>query len=463
MKVVVVGGGIAGLAAATRLVQNGHQVALYEKRPTLGGRAYSIVDDTTGHAIDNGQHVLMGCCRALRDFLERIGASDQLKLQRDLDVQFVDERGARRRFHAAPLPAPLHLLGGIAGFATLGLRDRLNLLKVAAGIVRPTALFPAASDFETVERWLDRIGQSAEARRGFWYPLTRAVLNDEPRSASAKMLEAILREAFFGSRDDARIGMARGGLSELYAEPAARWLEQRSARVVTAAPIESLTVTDGVVRGVVLRDGTSIEADAVIAALPPRPLLALIGAHAHDGETWYDGVRRLRGSPIVSVHVWLEEKPAGCEMLGLVERPIHWIFDRGTHLSLVTSAATGLIDRSTDEIGRIAVEELRRVLPQVTVKHLRVLKEREATLAHTAGSESDRPHPRSPIGGLFVAGDWVRTGLPCTLESAVRAADLAAAHVEDWLVPPAHKPASSPAFVPLSSLVRPGARDRAHE
>jgi squalene-associated FAD-dependent desaturase len=457
MKVVVVGGGIAGLSAATRLVEAGHQVALYEKRPTLGGRAYSIVDDTTGDIIDNGQHVVMGCCRALRGFLARIGASEQLRLQRDLDVTFVDEDGGRRRLKAAPLPAPFHLLGGVAGFATLGLRDRIHLLKVAAAILRPTALLPAASDYETVERWLDRVGQSETARRGFWRPLTRATLNDEPRTASAKMLEAILREAFFGSRDDARLGLARGGLSELYAEPAARWLESHGARVVTAAPVEALRVEGGVVRGVTLRDGTALDADAVIAALPPRPLLALVEPHARAGETWYAGIRRLQGSPIVSVHVWLDRPVMHEELCALVERPLHWIFDRGTHLSLVASAARELIDRDAGEIAALAVAELKRALPAAApaeVRHVRVLKEREATLAHTAGSEGDRPHPRTPLNGLFVAGDWVRTGLPCTLESAVRAAELAASLVEDWTPPPRAAVPPPTAFVPAGNLVR---------
>jgi len=453
MKVVVVGGGIAGLACATRLVEAGHDVALYEKRPQLGGRAYSIVDDTTGDTIDNGQHLVMGCFRALREFLSRIGAGGELELQRDLDVTLVDEGGGRSRLRAAPLPAPLHLLGGLAGWKALGLRDRVNLLKVAAAILRPTALFPAAGDFETVERWLDRVGQSGAARRGFWHPLVRATLNDEPRSASAKMLEAVLREAFFGTRDDARLGLTRSGLSALYAEPAARWLEARGARVITAAPVESLRVDGGAVRGVVLRDGATVDADAVVAALPPPALLRLVGAHAASGETWYAGIARLRPSPIVSVHLWLDRPVMDRPMLGLVERPLHWMFDRGTHLSMVTSAATDLVERSSDEIARLAVEELHRALPAAataTVRHLRVLKEREATIAHTAGSEHDRPHPRSPLGGLFVAGDWVRTGLPCTLESAVRAADLAAALVEDWV--PAPAPAPSTAFVPLTRL-----------
>jgi squalene-associated FAD-dependent desaturase len=470
MKIVVVGGGIAGLSAATRLVGD-HEVTLFEKRALLGGRAWSTVDETTGDVIDNGQHVVLGCCRALRRFLERIGARERLTFQRALDVTFVDG-GRRDRLKAAPLPAPLHLLGGLIGFHALGARDRLNLLKVAAGIAHPTALFPAASDYETVDRWLDRVGQSTAARRGFWHPLTRAVLNDDPATASAKMLEAVLREAFFGSRDDARLGLFSVGLSELYADDAARFVEARGGRVVTAAPVERLRIEDRTVRGVVLRDGSRHDADAVIAAVPPAVLLELVPAELRTGETFFEGLERLRPSPIVSVHLWFDRRVCEAELYGLVDRPIHFIFNRNrlstvrtpdeSYLSCVVSAAHDLVERAPDEIIRIAVDEVRRALPgaaHAALRHARVLKEREATIAHPAGSESFRPSVRTPIAGLFVAGDHVRTGLPATLESAVRAADEAVERIAAWVPPPRRvtPTGTTGTTIPAHALVRGGA------
>jgi squalene-associated FAD-dependent desaturase len=465
MKVIVVGGGIAGLSAATRLADDHHEVTLFEKRALLGGRAWSTVDETTGDVIDNGQHVILGCCRALLGFLDRIGARARLYLQPSLDVTLVDD-GQRHRIKSAPLPAPFHLLSGLAGFSAFGLRDRLNLLKVAAGIAHPTALFPAASDYETVDRWLDRIGQSHGARRGFWHPLTRAVLNDEPATASAKMLEAVLREAFFGGPQDGRLGLSRVGLSELYADDAARFVEARGGRVVTAAPVEKLLVEDRVARGVVLRDGSQLVADAVLAAVPPQALYDLVPAELRHGETFFDGLRALKPSPIVSCHLWFDRLLCHDELLGLVDRPIHWIFNRNrfstvsdpqrSHLSCVVSAAHELIEASPDQIVRLAVDEVRRALPGAAHAHLlhsRVLKEREATIAHTAGSESARPGVRTPIAGLFAAGDHVRTGLPATLESAVRAADEAVARIDDFEPPPRRR-ASADDLVPAQSLVR---------
>lgn len=443
MHAAVVGGGIAGLAAATQLAEEGHAVTLLERRPTLGGRAYSVVDDTTGDVIDNGQHLVMGCYRALRGLLARIGATHRLRFQDDLDVALVREDGTRLRLKASPLPAPLHLLGGLLGFGALSAWDKLRLVKAAAAIKRGTA-----SDLETVEQWLDRAGQSPEARATFWHPLALATLNDDPRTASAKLLEAVLREAFLGSRDDARLGFPACGLSELYVEDAARFVEARGGRVVTAAPVGRVLVEDGVARGLELEDGERVSADAVVAAVPPRALYALAPEPLRQ-EPYFANLLRLESSPIVSVHLWLEH-PVACEaVLGLVGRPVHWIFARERYLSLVTSAARALIDRPARELVALAAAEVARVLPGAKVRHARVLKEREATIAHGAGTEWFRPGTRSPVEGLFVAGDHVRTGLPATLESAVRSGEEAAALAAAFVPPPARR---RPAFVPLEAL-----------
>ncbi len=457
MKVVVAGGGFAGLAAATRLADEGHQVTLLERRPILGGRAYSITDETTGDRIDNGQHLFMGCYRATANFLSRIGS--KLPLDGDLDVA-LDNDGQRVHLRASSLPPPLHMLGGLFGMSALSFRERLSLIKLAATLRFPTARLPEPSDWETVDAWLDRTGQSANARRLLWHPLAIATLNDDPRSASAKLLGAVVREALLGSRQDAQLGTPSVGLSELYVDGAAQYLAERKATVRLSAPVEKLLIEgeggEAVARGVELRDGERIDADVVVAALTPAALFAVVPESVRAGEPYFENLGRLPTSPIVSVHLWLDRKVLDVKMLGLVGRPVHWLFDRGSHLSLVVSAARGLIDRDADEIVALALAELRRALPSAAAAkllHSRVIKERDATIAHAAGSEILRPRARSPVAGLFVAGDFVRTGLPATIESAVRAADESCALVADY-TPPARAPAASPGLVPLGRLKR---------
>jgi hydroxysqualene dehydroxylase len=465
--VIVVGGGFAGLAAATRLVEGGARVTLLEKRAQLGGRAYSVTDETTGDVIDNGQHLFMGCYKATRNFLARIGTDDKLRFADKLAVSFVDPaRGTTAKLSAPNLPAPLSLLTGLLGFSSLSWRDKLAMLRVAAAFKLPASAQPA-SDWETVDGWLDRLGQSHAARRAFYHPLALATLNDDPRRASAKLFATVLREAFFGTSDDARLAMARVGLSDLYVDDARAWLQARGATVRLDAPVEKIIVADGRARGVQIRGGEKIEADCVIAAVPPAPLVSLVDGELRAGETWFGGLERLESSPIVSLHVWLDRIVTDEEMIGVVDSPLHWIFNRNrltdvrdksaSHLSLVVSAARTLVDRPADEIVDVLMRELRAALPAArgaSVRQTRVIKERDATIAHPAGGEGYRPRCQSPIAGLFAAGDFVRTGLPATIESAVRAGDDAAALAAAYEAPRASRP-SSGAFVPLSRLRAP--------
>lgn len=470
-QVVVIGGGFAGLDAATRLAAAGARVTLLEKRGQLGGRAYSVTDETTGEVIDNGQHLFMGCYRATLDFLTRIGTDGKLRFQERQRIAFVDPSSGKQSQLSSPnLPPPLSLFAGLVGFSSLSWRDKIASIKVAAAIQLPSRVAPAANEHESVDGWLDRLGQSAAARRAFFHPLALATLNDDPRTASAKLFETVLREAFFGSREDARLAMARVGLSDLYVDDARAWLQARNAVVRLDAAVEKIEISGGRVRGVVLRGGESIASDAVIAALPPTALLALVDPALREGNTWFGGLERLQPSPIVSLHLWLDRLVTDEEMIGVVDSPLHWIFNRNrlttvkdptaSHLSLVVSAARALIDRPSDEIVQLLVSELRRSLPaarEAKVRHARVIKERDATIAHPAGGEGLRPRCQSPIAGLFAAGDWVRTGLPATIESAVRAGDEAARLALAYEAP-RDRPLTSPSsdgFVPLGRLAQP--------
>lgn len=468
--VVVIGGGFAGLAAATRLVEAGARVTLLEKRPQLGGRAYSVADEATGDVVDNGQHLFLGCYRATRAFLARIGTADKLRFQERLDVAFVDAATGRPAHLSSPrLPAPLSLVAGLFGFGALPWRDKIAMLKVAAAIQFPSRLVAPATDWETVDGWLDRMGQSHAARRAFFHPLALATLNDDPRTASAKQFEAVLREAFFGPGADGRLALSRVGLSDLYVHDARAWLQAHGATVRPGVAVERVVVERGVARAVELRGGERIAADAVIAAVPPHALGTLVDAELQEGETWWAGVAKLQPSPIVSVHLWLDRLVTDEELIGVVGSPLHWIFNRNrlvavrdpgrSHLSLVVSAARALVDRASDEIVRLLVAELGRVVPaaaRARVVHARVIKEREATIAHAAGSEGLRPRCQSPVEGLFAAGDYVRTGLPATIESAVRAAD-SAAELALAFEPPRPSPpvTATGSFVPLARLRRP--------
>ncbi|MGH9868741.1 MAG: hydroxysqualene dehydroxylase HpnE [Candidatus Polarisedimenticolia bacterium] len=424
-SIVVIGGGFAGLSCAVALAGHGARVTLLEARREPGGRATSFVDGESGDVVDNGQHLFMACYGSTRAFLETIGAADRVRYQRRLRVDYL-EPGRRTVLRGAPLPAPWHLVAGLLAMKGLGARDRAALL--AAGPALRRLADPAtARDLEavTVSDWLDRLGQTPALRRLLWHPLAIATLNASPRTAPASLLACVLREGFLARASDSGLGVATVGLSELYAEPARRWLEARGARVTTGAPVAQLRVEGDGVRAAVLRDGTELPADAFVCAVPPDAARRL--------GVPVDGLERFASSPIVSINLWPERPLRSLDAVDFAAMPdgtIHWIFNKGRilgegagHLAAVISAADGLGERLNEELARLAWDELGACLPEARAIPLRrwmVVRERTATFSATVETEPLRPGPRTAWRNLLLAGDWTMRGMPATIESAVR-------------------------------------------
>ena len=470
MKCIVVGGGFAGLAAATRLAEGGGDVTLIEKLPRLGGRARSIVDESTGDIIDNGPRLVFGGCPSTRAFQARIGARETLDFSADVRLAWCN-RGRLVRFDRSSLDrlsTTFGVLAGLTRFQGFTLTERALALRVPAALKLGDRLAAPAGDRETVDEWLARLSQSAGARRAFWHPIAVAALNDDPRTASAKLFESALRESIFGDRKEVQPGVAKAGLSDLDCASAERFLVERGAKVRLSTAVIELILAgpDGErhIGGVRLEGGERIDADTVIAALPPRPLLDLLPASLH-GERGFAGIKRLGRSPIVSIHFWFDRLVTEEPLFGLLDSPIHWVFNRNrlgavrdasrSALSLVIPAARALVGRASEDLIALGLAELTRALPAVgkaKLVHARVLADPDATIAHPAGDELDRPRCRTAVGGLFLAGDYVRTGLPATVESAVRSGDDAALLALIY-EPPAPPPAP-PGFVPIARLTR---------
>jgi len=435
--VVVIGGGFAGLAAATALTAGGAKIVLLEARPHLGGRARSWVDPTTGGVVDNGQHLFMGCYDETLKFLERIGTRDRLALQPRLEIAMAERDGSVGWFRLARAPGPLDAILGLLGFPGLGWRDRLGLLRVAraarrsvrSGIPQGGAVGDDPLDRMTVAAWLAALGQSGEARRRLWDPLGIAVLNEIPEEAAASNFAAVLRLAFLGGVDRSGLGLSRVGLSDLYAEPAARYLKARGGEVRLRSPVLRLMLKGEGCAGVVLAGGERLPAGAVVAALPPRELLEILPPASGIG-TFLAGAGRLREQSIVSVYLWFGSRVTDLDFAGLLDCTWQWVFNRGAmaddagthHITLVRSAAGGFADRPKEAIVRSALDDLRACFPaarRAAPRHALVIKERRATVSLGPGSAALRPGFETPLPGLYLAGDWTATGLPATIEGAV--------------------------------------------
>ena len=430
--VAVVGGGFAGLAAAIRLARGGARVTLLERRPFLGGRAYSFTDPATGDVIDNGPHALMGAYTAALDFLGEIGAASKLAFQPRLHVTLADPALGLGAVVAPRVPGPFQAPAALLRYRLLSPGDRLRLL---VGAVRLAARPVASLREHTVAAALAMAGQSAAACARFWHPLAIATLNEAPEVAAAAPFAAVLRKAFFAGARAARFAVPRVPLSELYTADAQRALERAGGTVVTGAAVATLALDPGGVEAVVLRDGTRVEADAVVLAVPVAALLRLLPPALRHVEPF----RALAGvatSPIVSVHLWLDRAVGwGAPFLGLLGGRAQWLFDCGPatggghRLASVTSGARFWDAASDDEIAAEVLADATAVLPALRaarVPRTLVVRERHATLSLTPAADAVRPGVETPVANLFLAGDWIQTGLPATIEGAVIAGRAAA-------------------------------------
>ncbi len=427
---VVVGGGFAGLSAATLLAERGARVLVLEARPALGGRATAFTDPATGERVDNGQHVLFGCYRETFRFLRRIGTDGDVQIQPRLAIGVVDREGQSSRLVCPPLPAPLHLLAGVMRWDALRWRDRLAVVRVHGAAAHPA---------ETVRQFLVRRGQTGRLIELLWEPLAVAALNQPIDQAGAPAFVSILRRLFGAHQRDAALAIPLTPLDALYALPAARFVEARGGEVRTNAParIECGFGLQPEVRHplhVTVRN-ERIESATVICAVPWHTLPDAINQAPPPLAAVLEDARTTAASPIVTVNLWLDRPIAEDAFVGLPGRTMQWVFDkrvlfgdRASHLSLVSSGAMSVVALTNDELIALALREVRDAFPcagAAAVRRAVVVREKRATFSVAPG-QPPRPATRTAVPGLFLAGDWIETGLPATIEGAVLSGHLAA-------------------------------------
>ena len=436
--VVVVGAGFAGLSAAVRLAGEGRQVVLVEATAKGGGRSRSFRHNESGQDLDNGQHLMMGCYRETLGFLRAIGTDDGVDFQRNLAIDMIKPGGKRVRLRCPALPAPLHLAAGLLGMRGLGVLHKASALR-AGLLLRGEVVRP--DDNETCDAWLRRLGQTQGIRSAFWDPLIWGVLNDDPLVASAAMLVAVIERAFMGTRDASRFGVPKVPLSRLYVDDALSYLRDRGATIRMAAPMRGIEVDADGVSGLRLRTGELLATRELIVSVPPGPLLEALPEPLRRHPVFAD-VAKLGVSPIINLWAFCD-RPLFRDgpFVGLIGSPLHWLFDRNAIegrddarevlINCTISGARGLVDDRPEALMKLFEAEMRRYFPDrpLEVRGYKVVKEKRATISHAAGTYHQRPETVSPVRGLYLAGDWVRTGLPATIESACQSGHDAAAAV----------------------------------
>jgi uncharacterized protein with NAD-binding domain and iron-sulfur cluster len=486
-RVAVIGGGLAGIAAALDCADAGAEVTLLEVRPRLGGAAYSF--EREGLLIDNGQHVFLRCCTAYRALLARLGSERRVFLQPRLEIPVVSRGGGVSVLRRSSLPAPLHLAGALLRYRHLTLRERLRAARAALALGRLNARAPEL-DGRTLGEWLAAHGQGPRAVAALWDLVALPTLNLPAAQASLALGAFVFQRGLLGRADAGDIGLHRRPLSEIVGEPAERELRARGVELRLGWRAQRVSTTGGgfeVRRGAGpglpgageaseesrdgegsgdgegLRDGEgsrygrgsrdgegaggdlgedagssdggSVRADAVIVALPHaragrlvEPLDPGVGARA----------AALRSSPIVNLHVVYDRRVCELPFAAGVDTPVQYVFDRTEaggvgegcqYLAVSLSGADREMGMSVDALRERYLPALTELFPRARaarVERFLVTREHAATFRAQPGVGALRPGPRTSVPGLALAGAWTDTGWPATLEGAVLSGHAAA-------------------------------------
>jgi squalene-associated FAD-dependent desaturase len=430
-SVTVIGAGVAGMSAACALASAGFSVQLVERRGYLGGRASSYLHPGVNEVIDNCQHVLFGCCTNLVGLYQRIGVAD--KIHWTTAMTMIEPGGRRSRLGPSWLPAPLHGLPKLLSAHAFSFADKLALGRAFAAMMRPV---PQDST-ESLGEWLRRHGQTTGALNRFWRLVIASALNAEIDEIALPYAAKVIRELFMNSAYAGSMGMSTVPVSELYAGVPA-FLESRGGSVRLNTHVEGAEWDDEAAQWRVSTRAGDLQSDFVVLGLPFEAMAKLI-----PSLPAVDGVAALTAQiahqehwPICSVHLWFDREITELEHAVLLDRETHWLYNQsrlqkrpGNYIELVVSATRSFAALPRDEAIALALRELAEFFPVVKearVEKVALVKEVRATFGVPPGIDRWRPDAESPWPNLFLAGDWVQTGWPSTMESGVRSGHLAA-------------------------------------
>jgi hydroxysqualene dehydroxylase len=431
-RVVVIGGGLAGMSAALGVADAGAEVTLLESRHRLGGLTWSF--RRKGLSFDNGQHVFLRCCSAYRQFLTRIGSADGISLQPSLDIPVLSPGGLHSSITRGGLPAPLHLLPTLAHYRHLNLADRARVIRPALALRRLDPDDPSLDEI-TFGSWLHRQGQSERSIERLWNLIALPTLNLPASEASLALAVKVFRTGLLSQADAGDLGWPTRPLSDLHGVQGGRALEDAGVATTLGARVESVSTGDS--GFVVTSAGQEHVADAMIVATPPQVTRRLVPAVVLPAST------ALGRSPIVNVHLVLDRRVTDLAVAAVVDSPVQFVFDRtassglrsGQCLAISLSAADAYMAQPSDQLVRMFFEALQGVFPRARHAELLdglVTREGAATFRGVPGTAALRPPSRTAVPGLYLAGAWCDTGWPDTMEGAVRSGQSAAsACVED--------------------------------
>ncbi|MFA4922643.1 MAG: hydroxysqualene dehydroxylase HpnE [Ignavibacteriaceae bacterium] len=448
-KCLIVGGGLAGLSSAVSLAKQNINVHLIEASPKFGGRAYSFVDENSGNEIDNGQHLLLGCYYETIKFIRLIGAENLFHFQKRLEINFVDKNKNEYQLRSKNLPYPFGLLFGLLNYNALTLFDKIKIIS----LITKLPFVNSEKYFDlSVEAWLREQNQNRNCIKSFWEIIVIGALNSQLKDASAKMFIDILKVIFLNGSEASAMIIPKEGLSKAFVEPAVDFLQVQKNELSLSEKLLEISVDQNKAVSVVTDKGRLIDFDALILAVPsfalnkikrkkPIPNPSQREGNS-DSPLWggrgafggKEGGFDLSYSSILTFHLWLKLNKLKKPFYAFLDSRLHWVFNHGNYITTVTSSADDLIDKSREELFSIVSTELQKYLniKREDISDYKIIKEKRATFIPNKENLMKRPSVKTKMGNVFLAGDWTNTGLPATIEGAIKSGNTAAAEVQKY-------------------------------
>jgi squalene-associated FAD-dependent desaturase len=417
-RCIVIGGGIAGLASAAYLTKQNIKVKLLESSPKLGGRAYSFTEQNSNDIIDNGQHILMGCYADALNFLKLIGVTENFIYQKSLRINFLTQTGKLVRLKSFTSLYPFNLLLALLNFNAITLKDRLSLLRF---VIKLPFITHQKLINKNLRDWLKEEKQSDDTIKSLWEIIAVGALNTNIDKASAFMFREILMKIFFNGNFASTIILPKKDLSNSYVKNANEFIEANGGEIKLSTYVKEFKISDNKIVEIKTSDEVYKEFDYVISAVPFYAFNNLYPEYFLDEKIEFEY------SSILNIHIWLKNNQLKEQFYGLIDSPVHWIFNKGNHINLVISDADYLIDKPAEDIYKMCVSELIKYtkFEESDVQQYKVLKEKRATFIPSNKILYTRPSSETKVTNLFLAGDWTDTGLPSTIESAVKSGRIA--------------------------------------
>lgn len=454
LETAIVGGGLAGMAAAMALCDKGLKVEIFEQRNNLGGRAGLCSESYNGQTIDLYQHVAMGCCTNFLDFCHNAGVEDCF--QRYNTYQFIGPDGAQYDFSARKwLPAPFHLLPSLWRQKYLSWRDRWSIIRALRKLIRLQV--SEDNERETIGSWLRKEGQSETALAWFWSVVLVGALSETIESASINAAKKVFVDGFCASRKAYELIMPREPLSDILDRRVSARLESQGVTIHRGVTVKNIIFQEKDRIRLVSQDGIERNYDAAIVAVPWFEASSLFSSISESSSMKIDSWKEIPAAAITSVHLWFDRPIMQLPQAAIIGKLSQWIFsgcflnaqssqfmsqrqgcqsdqssqplDKSYYYQVVISASHRLVKHSKEVLLQTVLNDLKAIFTDARLAKLldsKILIMPRAVFSMQPGVDRLRPKQTTPVTNLFLAGDWTSTGWPGTMEGAVRSGYLAA-------------------------------------